>query len=80
MKLKLATYCIIAMIGLSTSFYAAPDYSRLLRQPAPQREKQAITVKKTDIKIAQKNYSHQSKSRVQNSTRPVQRCIKALKI
>lgn len=80
MKLKLATYCMIAMIGLTTAFYAAPDYGRLLKQPAPPKEKQVITVKKADIKITQKNNSHQFKSRIYNSTRPIQHCIKALKI
>jgi hypothetical protein len=70
------------MMGLSTAFYAKPDYSKLSQQPGTSKDKPVITLSgnKPGIKITQKNNSHHFKSRVLNSTRPVQRCIKALKI
>lgn len=78
MKLKLATYCVIVLMGLSTSFYAMPDYSKLSQMPVIPKENQVI--EKAAVKITHNKNSRHFKSRVNNSTRPIQRCLKALKI
>jgi len=78
MKLKLAVYCVIVMMGLSTALYAIPDYTKLSQLPVTPKEKQVT--EKAVTKITHKNNTHHFKSRVHNSTRPMQRCLKALKI
>lgn len=83
MKLKLAAYITALLIGFTSLVYAAPDYSRLkTTSTGPSAEKQttAVTVKNPGAIKAPKNNSHHFKSRILNSTRPVQRCLKSLKI
>ncbi len=78
MKLKLAAYCVIVMMGLSTAFYAVPDYGRLSQLPVIPKEKQVT--EKAVTKITHKNNTHHFKSGIHNSTRPMQHRMKALKI
>jgi hypothetical protein len=82
MKLKLVTYCVALALSLSAFLYAGPDYRKLsLPQGTPAAKPvPTVSVKKQDINVNKKNRSHQFKSRILNSTCPIQRCIKTLKI
>lgn len=83
MKLKLAAYITALLIGFSSMVYAAPDFGRTRNtSTGTQAEKltTAVTVKNMGAIKAPKNNSHHFKSRALNSIRPVQRCLKNLKI
>jgi hypothetical protein len=83
MKMKLFTYSAALMIGLSAFLYAKPDLSKLnpyLTGTTPAKQYAAVMVKNQGTPKAQINKSHHFKNRILNSTRPVQRCLKNLKI
>jgi hypothetical protein len=83
MKMKLFTYSAALLIGLSAFLYAKPDLSKLntyLTGSTQAKQSAAVTVKSQGSSKAQINKSHHFKNRILNSTRPVQRCLKNLKI
>ena len=83
MKVKLVKYSAIILISFFTLIYAGPNYKYLtisLNNSPKEKDTTTLLKKKPDAGIAKINKSHQFKAKLINSTRPVQRCLKNLKI